>query len=96
MKDYTVELSAQQGNELMEQLSDKMDVVTDYEVQGGLLDSYGYSDMGSIKLGRVKPRKYWTIKANYLNEWSSDYILTMSDDSTLFDKLEAESYAQAE
>lgn len=57
--------------------------------QGCLVDSYIiYNVDDHIKIGRYKPRKYIILRENYLNEWSSDIVITLTDDENILHEME--------
>lgn len=89
MRTVKFELSAKNGNNLMKQL---LDVNPDYEIQpeecvdGVLQDNYFYSDMTGLKIGRYKTREYVMFLENYVNEWSSDYMVIMTDSYNVYNR----------
>lgn len=50
-------------------------------IPGGLVDNLFFEDMEAFYFKSAKPRKYWMITEEYLNEWSSQYRLIMTDDA---------------
>jgi len=80
MRTYKEEIS--NGEEIAKDL---INLVGDVEeIDGCLQDNYFFSDTKDIKIGNHKPRKFIMILENYLNTWSSDHVLIMTDDENLF------------
>lgn len=82
MKDYTV--YGLSGHDVDEFLFSKLDGQIGYIdiFEGGLQNNYFCDDFNvPINVGghRVKARKHLYVLANYLNEWSSDLTLVLTD-----------------
>ena len=82
MKDYTV--YGLGSHDVDEFLFDKLDGQIGYIdiFEGGLQNNYFCDDFNvPINVGghRVKARKHLYVLANYLNEWSSDLTLVLTD-----------------
>lgn len=55
-------------------------IINDYErFEGSLLDNYIFYHTETIRYGRCQPRKFILVKEIFVNEWSSEYQLTMTD-----------------
>lgn len=80
MKDYEISVTNDGINKLL--FGDKYTFDIDV-IQGGLNDNYFIDDWNlGLKLSRgraVKPRKHLMVLENYLNEWSSDLTLILTD-----------------
>lgn len=80
MKDYKISVTNEGINNLL--FKNEFDFAIDI-IQGGLNDNYFIDDFNlGLKLSRgrvVKPRKHLTILESYLNEWSSDLTLILTD-----------------
>ena len=87
MKDYKTEIN--NGEELAHKLTD-----LGYEpecVEGNLQDNYFFEGMENIGFSRgAKPRKYVMIIEHYLNCWSSDHMLILTDNQQTYEKLLSE------
>lgn len=82
MKDYTV--YGLSGHDVDEFLFSKLDGQIGYIdiFEGGLQNNYFCDDFNvpiSVNGHRVKARKHLYVLANYLNEWSSDLTLVLTD-----------------
>lgn len=53
-------------------------------IDGCLQDNYFFKDTNEVKINRCKPRKYIMLLENYVNCWSSNHKLIMTDDEKLF------------
>lgn len=53
-------------------------------VEGSLVDNYFIEDASGFKFGRFKPRKHMMFLENYLNTWSSNHIVVLTDNDKLF------------
>lgn len=88
MKDYSTVLDSKQVDEIMDHFSNNYlgngRDVTPEIIPGSLLDNYFFEDMSRFNFNSAKPRKHWIILEEYLNEWSSQYRLTMTDNSEKF------------
>lgn len=76
-KDYVTRIDSLSVDRLLE-LASELHLETE-TFEGNLLDNHVIYDTERIKFGRVKPRKYIMIKEFYLNEWSSEYEITMTN-----------------
>lgn len=80
MKDYKISVTNEGINNLL--FKNEFDFAIDI-IQGGLNDNYFIDDFNlGLKLSRgrvVKPRKHLMILESYLNEWSSDLTLILTD-----------------
>ena len=63
---------------------------------GCLLDNYVIYDTDCVNIGNIKPRKNIIIKEVYLNEWSSCYEMTMTNDDDLVSNYVSEMEAELE
>lgn len=82
MKDYTV--YGLSGHDVDEFLFSKLDGQIGYIdiFEGGLQNNYFCDDFNvpiSVNGHRVKGRKHMYVLANYLNDWSSDLTLVLTD-----------------
>lgn len=80
MKDYRISVTNDDINKLLFGGKYTFDIDV---IQGGLNDNYFIDDWNlGLKLSRgrvVKSRKHLMILESYLNEWSSDSILILTD-----------------
>lgn len=79
MRNYSKVLSGNDVNSVI-------DILSEYGIYpkiipGGLFDNLFFENMESFNFNSAKPRKYWMITEEYLNEWSSQYRLTMTNDA---------------
>ena len=79
MKDLTYSINLNQQAKLLE-LATQQDYEI-YTIENTLLDDILIFNE-DIKIGNSKPRKYIIIKTEYLNEYSSELVMTLTNDDT--------------
>lgn len=85
MRDYVVQIGQSQVDAIVTYFCDN-----EYSIEckeGTLIDNY-FVPVGAnaLKLGRVKLRKYLFILEKYINEWSSEYVLILTDSEKNYNK----------
>ena len=55
-------------------------------VEGTLQDNYLFFNDNIITFKGIRPRKYIIIEEKYLNEWSSELVMTMTDKDSKVDE----------
>ena len=86
MRRVELEISTKQADAIIQSLQEK-DIMSDEFFEGSLVDNYFYTDMKGFKWGRYKTREYMIILEHYLNCWSSDQILIMTDSAKEYNEL---------
>lgn len=69
-------------NKILE-LADELELYN-FMTEGTLLDNYYIENLDKIKIEKAT-RKYLYIKENYLNEWSSNYKIILTDKNYNFE-----------
>ncbi|MFR4519355.1 MAG: hypothetical protein ACLT40_05270 [Fusobacterium sp.] len=77
MRENIIKYGNQEDINKILELSDELELYT-FVMEGVLVDNYYIENFDKIKIEKAT-RKYIYIKENYLNEWSSNYKIILTD-----------------
>ena len=85
MKDYSKRLTLKEVDTLLDNMADQ-NIGPDYSFFNNFCPTYLFSNMDKIKLGNIKPRRFWIIRPIDTSDCYGDLTITLTDSMAKYNR----------